>query len=71
MTQCERILRHLEDHGSLTQAEAMQEYGIMRLSARIWDLRHRGHEIRQEMVRDKNRYGEPVSFARYTLEGEV
>lgn len=69
MTQCERILRHLEDYGGITQAEAMQEYGIMRLSARIWDLRHRGHDIRQEMVTGRNRYGEPVSFARYTREG--
>ena len=42
MTQCDRILRHLEDAGSITQAEAMSEYGIMRLAARIADLRGRG-----------------------------
>lgn len=31
MTQCERILRHLRDYGSITQAEAMTEYGCYRL----------------------------------------
>ena len=68
MTQCERILRHLEDYGSLTQLEAVQEYGILRLSARIWDLRKAGHEIRQEMVTGRNRYGEKTVYASYTLE---
>lgn len=39
MTQCERILRHLQDYGSITQAEAVTEYGCYRLGARIWDLK--------------------------------
>nr|DAJ64480.1 MAG TPA: helix-turn-helix domain protein [Caudoviricetes sp.] len=34
MTQCDRILRHLESGGSLTAAQAMQEYGIYRLASR-------------------------------------
>ena len=32
ITQCERILRHLNDFGSITSLEAMQDYGIMRLA---------------------------------------
>ena len=39
MTQSERILRHLTDYGSITQGEALQEYGIMRLASRVNDLR--------------------------------
>ncbi len=35
MTQCQRILRHLKDYGSITSVEAMREYGIMRLASRI------------------------------------
>ena len=35
MTQCERILRHLRDYGSITQAEAMTEYGCYRLRYRL------------------------------------
>lgn len=68
MTQCERIIRHLQDVGSLTQAEALQEYGIARLSARISELKSAGYPIRREMVAGHNRYQEPVSYARYFLE---
>lgn len=45
MTQCDRILRHLESGGSLTAAQAMQEYGIYRLASRINDLKKRGVPI--------------------------
>ena len=68
MTQHDRILRHLEEVGSLTQAEAMQEYGVARLSARISELKSAGYPIRREMVAGRNRYQEPVSYARYFLE---
>lgn len=68
MTQHERILRHFGDFGSLTQAEAMQDYGIARLSARISELKSAGYPIRREMVAGHNRYQEPVSYARYFLD---
>lgn len=68
MTQCERILRHLRDYGSITQAEAVTEYGCYRLGARIWDLRAQGVPIKSETVTGKNRYGERTCFARYSLE---
>lgn len=42
MTQCEKILRHMEDYGSITSLEAIQEYGIMRLASRITDLKKTG-----------------------------
>ena len=67
MTQCEQVIRHMEDCGSITSLEAMQEYGIMRLASRITDLKKAGYPIRREMVSRKNRYGETVSFARYSL----
>lgn len=68
MTQCERILRHLQDVGGLTQAEAFTEYGIGRISSRICELRATGYPIRSEFVVGKNRFGQPVSFVRYSLE---
>lgn len=67
MTQNDRILRHMRDIGSITQLEAISEYGIMRLASRISDLKRDGYEISREMVRGKNRYGEVTSYARYTL----
>lgn len=67
MTQCERVLRHMKDYGSITSAEAMTEYGIMRLASRISDLKKLGFPIKKEMVSGKNRYGEPTSYARYSI----
>lgn len=70
MTQCERILRHLRDYGSITQAEAMTEYGCYRLGARIFDLKKRGYEITGATECIKNRYGETCHIKRYRLEDE-
>ena len=67
MKQKDRILRHLEDQGSITQWEAIRDYGIMRLGARIWDLKHDGHNIVTERETSVNRYGERTAYARYRL----
>lgn len=67
-TQCERILRHLRDYGSITQGEAYSEYGITRLASRINDLKKRGFRISSETVEGKNRYGEATHFSLYRLE---
>lgn len=67
MTQNERVLRHLTDYGSITSLEAVKEYGILRLSARIYDLRKQGHEITAVTETAQNRYGEPVTYFRYSL----
>ena len=73
MTQCDRILRHLQDHGTITQAQAMEEYGCLRLAARISDLKKRGHRISVRTGKGRNRYGENTCFAVYSLcrEGDV
>ena len=67
LTQWERILRHLEDFGSITSLEAMTEYGIMRLASRIADLKGQGYDIVSERGSSKNRYGETTSFSVYRL----
>ena len=67
LTQKERIIRHLKDKESITSLEAMQEYGIMRLTSRVCELKDEGYKIRSEFVSSKNRYNEPVSFSKYTL----
>ena len=68
MTQCERIMRHLEDYGSITSLEAIKEYGIMRLALRITDLKRKGHRITSETVSGINRYGETTYYKKYRLE---
>ena len=67
MTQCEQVIRHMEESGSITSLEAMQEYGIMRLASRITDLKKAGIPIHRDMVSQKNRYGETVTFARHSI----
>lgn len=72
MTQCERILAYLDEHGSITRAEAMSELGIANFTARISELRQEGVILAVETETRKNRYGEPVRFARYrrAVDGE-
>lgn len=67
ITQCDRILRHLRDYGSITSLEAISEYGILRLAARVADLKERGHNITSEIVQGANRYGEPTRYSVYRL----
>lgn len=69
-SQCQLVLRHLRDHGSITSLEAVNEYGIMRLASRISDLKRMGHPIRSEFETRKNRYGEFTNYVRYYLEVE-
>lgn len=67
-TQCDRIMRHLKDYGTLTGVTALEEYDIAHLASRITDLRQQGVEIRKEMKEGKNRYGEKTRYAVYSLE---
>ncbi len=66
-TQCEVVLTHLKEHGSITSIEAFTEYGILRLASRINDLRRRGYLIKSELKTGKNRFGETTHFCVYTL----
>lgn len=63
------VLKHLKEHGSLSSLEAMNEYGIMRLGARIWDLRDLGYDIETQTRQSINRYGVKTSYANYVLRG--
>jgi len=67
MTQTEMIMAYMREFGSITQWEATKEIGCLRLGARIWDLKHAGVDIEKTMVADRNRYGKPVRYARYSL----
>lgn len=69
LTQCQRILRHLRDYGYITAHEAVTEYGIMRLAARIADLKKQGYAIKAMFATGQNRYGEKTSYAVYAMVG--
>lgn len=68
MTQKEKVLKHLQTHGEITDLEAYRDYAIRRLGARIWDLRAEGYKIKTKATKARNRFGEVTHFATYILE---
>lgn len=66
-TQCERLLEYLNKHDSITQIEALNELGIMRLASRVSDLNRQGYDIQRKMKVVKNRWGEYCCVAEYSL----
>ena len=67
LTQCKRVMRHLEEYGSISALDAMKEYGIMRLASRISELKKRGEKIGVRMEKGENRFGEETHYAVYFL----
>lgn len=67
MTQCEMILDHLQQYGSITPMTALNRYGCMRLGARIYDLKRQGHDIRTVRQDVENQFGTRVTCARYII----
>lgn len=66
MNKTKAIMLHLEEKGNITSWEAIQLYGATRLSAIIYNLRHRyGMEIESEEVAFTDRYGSKASYAKY------
>ena len=62
------VLRHMQKHQSITSMDAFTEYGITRLSAKIYNLRQDGHKIGMVWEESVNRYGVPVRYGRYFIE---
>ena len=67
LNQKDRVLRHLETYGSIDPRQAFFDYSIMRLAAVIFNLKEEGHDIKSELITSKNKFDEPVSYAKYTL----
>lgn len=67
MTHSEMILAYIEQHGSITPMEALEQLGCMRLGARIYDLKRQGYDIKAEMENGVNRRGEKCRWARYRM----
>lgn len=66
-TQTSEIIRHMREHGSITQKEATDNFGNRRLSSIICGLRDRGYEIETVMHEGKNRFGSHMVYAEYIL----
>lgn len=63
-----RILKYLREHPEgITSMEAFELFGITRLSAVVFDLRHQQHNVVTVMETGSNRDGDDVRYARYIL----
>lgn len=68
LTMKDRILRHLQDYGSITTWEAIMEYGCTRLGHYIYLLRRKdNYNIADERITGKNRYGDATHYKKYYL----
>lgn len=67
MNQEDAILKHLQQGNTLTPLDALRLFGCLRLGARIWDLRQKGHNVEMKVVEVAN--GKHV--AQYRLRGEA
>ena len=68
-TQEQAIHFHLMEHeNGISSKEAIELYGITRLSAKIYDLKHkRGVNIKKHNVKGKNRYGHTTVYSMYYI----
>lgn len=65
-TKTRMIYWHLKNKGSITSMEAIEKYGATRLSAIIWELRHREHmNIETHNMTCLDRYGNVCNYAKY------
>lgn len=68
VTQCEKILRYLDDYGSITRRDAAYELGIFEFAARISDLERKGFRFTKTSEAYTDRYGDTGHHKRYRLE---
>jgi len=70
VTQKEMVLQYMQDFGSITPVQAFQDLGIMRLGARIFELKKDGVLIESRLASARNRYGKTTHYSEYRLIGE-
>lgn len=70
MTQTQMLKEYLETHYSITPKQAMDELGIYRLGARIYDLKKAGVKIKSSLIEVPTRHGETTRVKMYWIPGE-
>lgn len=71
MSQTEQIHKHLKEGNTITSLEAIERFGVTRLSARIYELRQQGVNIEDQYITVTNRFGEEVEVKMYYLSGKA
>lgn len=68
MTQADRVLEYIREHGEITSLQAINDLGVIQLPRRIHDLKRRGIPVTRTDVVERNRFGERVRHGVYRLE---
>lgn len=63
----ERVLKYIEDFGSITSLQAIRDLGETRLSARIYDLRQLGYKFKTKRIKVNTRYNHKTFVKKYEL----
>jgi hypothetical protein len=67
LNRTERVIKYLQENGSIEPIQAWKDLGIYRLSACILELRKSGCNIITKRKNSLNRFGESCKFACYVL----
>lgn len=62
-----RLLAYLKQYRNITSLEAIRDLGNTRLSATVYTLRRKGHDISTTTVDVPTRWGTTTQVARYHL----
>ena len=66
-SQCDVILNHLKTHRGIDAFEAINKYGVLRLSAVIFQLKKRGYNIANTYMTGTDVRGKQIRFVEYRL----
>jgi len=67
ITQRDRVLQYIMEHGHITSYKAYKDIGCTQLATRISELKDRGFSFRKERVKTVNMYGDPTHYNMYIL----
>lgn len=65
----EILLDHFKRFEAITTLDAIEMYGMTRLSAVIYNLKKDGYKFKDKWIKVENRQGKQVEVKAYVLEG--
>ena len=71
VTQRDRVLKYIQDFGSISSFQAYQDLGVTQLATRIFELKERGYHFKKTTIQTKNRYGDATHYVEYRLAEET
>ncbi len=63
----QRVLAYMINNGSITGHQAITDLGMTELRSRISEITRAGFPVKKEWQNSKIKFGERISFVRYSL----